>query len=150
MINDRYDAVMTTFSVGDTVHWTSQSGGVTKTKQGVIAAVIPAGMKVRSCVGDLTPRGASLGRLGSGPWSCRDDVSYVVRVRSATYYWPMTSLLHAGPAPHVDHEEMPLNTVIRHLEDLDRLLYPSHTKGKRREAIRRAIAILSGMTKATS
>jgi hypothetical protein len=147
MVNNRYDAVMATFSVGDTVHWTSQAGGVTTTKQGVIAAIIPAKAKVRTLVRDLAPYGASLERLGNGPLSCREEVSYVIRVRTSTYYWPLVSLLRIGPAPKVPTTGMPIDQVIRHLRDLDT---PFHTKGKRRIAIRQAIAILSDIQKSAS
>lgn len=71
--------------VGDEVEWTSQAGGNTKTKVGVIAQVVPAkGYPDRD-------RFLSLHK-SSGIGMHRDHVSYVVLVKNKPY-WPVAKKL---------------------------------------------------------
>jgi len=81
-----------TFKEGDLVSWTSQSAGYTKTKHGVVAAVVPAG---------AYPSREKFLQLYRGPGvgMHRDHVSYVVHVPSltgrgaGTFYWPRAAAL---------------------------------------------------------
>lgn len=82
----------TTFRLGDTVTWTSQSAGVAKTKTGTVEEVVPAkGTPSRERFPQLY-RSAGVGLP-------RDHVSYVVRVpgktakAAGTTYWPRVSAL---------------------------------------------------------
>lgn len=80
------------FEVGDVVHWTSQAQGVSKTKQGVVQAIVPAGQR---------PDPTLFADLYKGPgagWG-RATVSYVIRVGRSRHFWPHAKLLRAGPAP---------------------------------------------------
>lgn len=85
---DKVDAiggVSARFEVGDEVEWTSQAGGNTKTKVGVIAEAVPAkGYPDRD-------RFLSLHK-GSGIGMARDHVSYVVLVKNKPY-WPVAKRL---------------------------------------------------------
>ncbi len=75
------------FNFGDVVHWTSQSGGYTKTKCGVISCAIAAGARPGA------PEGVKK------PGSSRKALSYVVRV-GEKYYWPKVEYLKPGkPQP---------------------------------------------------
>jgi hypothetical protein len=84
--------VTETFNEGDSVTWISQAGGFTKTKAGVIEAVVPAGS---------LPSRDAFAKLyrGSGVGQRRDQISYVVRVPTATgkgagtVYWPRAGAL---------------------------------------------------------
>ncbi len=67
------------FNIGDTVHWTSQSGGSSKTKTGVIHALIGPGVRPSMFI--------------DKPGDARDHHSYVVKVKSK-YYWPRVNHLH--------------------------------------------------------
>lgn len=78
------------FVVGDSVTWTSQSSGYTRTKTGLIEEVVPPkGMPNRGQFPHLY-RGAGVG-------APRDHVSYVVRVpgktskSAGTVYWPRSA-----------------------------------------------------------
>lgn len=81
------------FAVGDTVTWTSQSSGYTRTKTGVIEEVVPPQGKPNR---DRFPQ---LYR-SSGVGAPRDHVSYVVRVAgktsksAGTLYWPRSAGLN--------------------------------------------------------
>lgn len=87
------------FSTGDTVTWTSQAGGVSKSKSGVVVAVVPA---------KTLPSKADFPGLyrGVGIGSSRDHESYVVRVKtglSATRdYWPRAAALSLAPSAASD------------------------------------------------
>ena len=76
------------FKVGDHVQWSSQAGGSTKPKIGVIEKTVPAGMPVLDYTQEL--------RWPGGP---RQTISYLVRVPGKTaaskgqLYWPHTSRL---------------------------------------------------------
>lgn len=74
------------FHINQRVRWTSQAGGSTKTKSGIVVHVVNAG-----CV---PPREnfPSLHR-SSGVGLPRDHESYVVRVGTKVY-WPRVSGLH--------------------------------------------------------
>lgn len=83
------------FTVGQVVMWTSQAAGYTKTKSGVIEAIIEAGA--------LPDRNQFLQLFkGPGVGGSRDHRSYVVRVKGKTdrsagkLYWPRVSALVAG------------------------------------------------------
>jgi len=73
------------FSTGDTVTWTSQAGGVSKRKSGVVVAVVPA---------KTLPSKADFPGLyrGAGIGSSRSHESYVIRVKTGAtafrIYWP--------------------------------------------------------------
>lgn len=80
------------FNVGDTVTWSSQAGGHTKVKTGVIEEVVsPKNYPNRERFPQLFN--------GSGTGLYRDDVSYVVRVpgktpkSAGTLYWPRAGAL---------------------------------------------------------
>ena len=65
--------------VGDTVEWTSQSGGNTWMKRGVVEEVVPAFLSPNSCV----PRdsdGRVSGRIMFYGYMPRPQDSYIVRV----------------------------------------------------------------------
>jgi len=69
--------------VGIQVEWTSQSAGVTKTKRGVIVAVVPPNQDAESCL----PAGTKSNSISYGV--PRDHESYLVQVGgSARLYWP--------------------------------------------------------------
>lgn len=69
------------FKKGNKVKWTSQSAGHTKTKEGIISEVVPAGSP---------PIGY---KPNGGPAGCaRNHESYVVTVGKRTY-WPRVSQL---------------------------------------------------------
>lgn len=77
------------FTLGQEVEWTSSSNGTTKTKQGQVEAVIPAGAKLTHEQGHEAD---AFGRP-------RDHTSYLVRVPAKTpagkgkLYWPRTAAL---------------------------------------------------------
>ena len=79
------------FHVGDEVEWTSQAGGRTKKKVGVIVEVIhPGEIPEARAYSDLACKGI-------GFW--RDKESYVVAVkdgkRAVKHYWPRVKGLTA-------------------------------------------------------
>lgn len=76
------------FVVGDSVTWTSQSGGYTVEKTGQVEQVVPAGGKPDR------ERFASL-YTGAGVGITRDHESYVVRVKGRGVYWPRVVHLQA-------------------------------------------------------
>jgi hypothetical protein len=71
--------------LGTVVEWTSQSQGSSKTKRGVIVAVVQ---------GDQLPNREEYPQLytGAGLGSWRHHESYVVQV-GKKYYWPRVSAL---------------------------------------------------------
>ncbi len=83
------------FKVGDTVEWTSQAGGFTKTKRGVVREVVPPKGRMSS--------GMARGLSSIG--SKRDHESYIVQVTTGakggvSTYWPRVSALRAAtPTP---------------------------------------------------
>lgn len=71
--------------IGDTVEWTSQAGGYSKTKRGVIVAVVRANQSPM-CVG--TFRGLDVSGMP------RPHESYIVRTGPrGGFYWPRVSQL---------------------------------------------------------
>ncbi|ANJ76252.1 hypothetical protein PQH03_28180 [Ralstonia insidiosa] len=78
------------FAVGDTVTWTSQSSGYTRTKKGVIEEVVPTQGKPNRDQFPQLYRSAGVG-------APRNHVSYVVRVAgktaksAGTVYWPRSA-----------------------------------------------------------
>lgn len=92
-----------TFQVGDTVTWTSQAGGKSKTKTGKVIAVVPKGVNVRQWV----PDGFNDSRLPQN-LSFRFHESYLIQVgRSKRLYWPLVKYL----------EKVEIETVILPSED---------------------------------
>lgn len=87
------------YTVGDRVQWTSQSGGHTATKTGEVLAVVPAGMDLPTWE---FVEGYSFTTLGY--YTTRDHESYLVAVPGKAQpgtpkpklYWPRVS--HLQPA----------------------------------------------------
>ena len=78
-----------TFRVGDTVTWTSQAGGKSKTKTGKVVAEVPAGANVWHWL----PGGFNYSRLPKGV-SVRSERSYLVKVEGESrLYWPLVKYL---------------------------------------------------------
>lgn len=93
---------MSQFKVGDSVQWTSQAGGSTKTKIGTVVALVPGGRSsaehVRSEVDRRVRAGTHRSAFGGG-WD-RPEPSYLVEVPQGTtarakpvLYWPVASRL---------------------------------------------------------
>lgn len=80
-----------TFTLGASVKWTSQAGGYTVEKQGVVEEVVPAGGYPDR---DRFP---SLYKQ-SGVGLKRDHESYVVRVKGRGVYWPRVTHLQDATA----------------------------------------------------
>lgn len=77
------------FTVGDAVQWTSQAGGYTKTKSGIIVAVVPAKESALNRIpeGFIKPAPQTVGGY-------RDHESYLVQVgRQRRLYWPRVANL---------------------------------------------------------
>lgn len=72
--------------VGDTVEWTSQAGGNSRTKRGVVVAVVAAGARPNRS------KFPALHRWG-GCGLPRSHQSYVVKVDGRGVYWPRSSAL---------------------------------------------------------
>ena len=74
------------FTLGDMVEWTSQSGGYTKTKTGVIVEVVAPGKR---------PDRSRFFSLHMGCGGGRKTFSFVVDCgkRAPKHYWPNASLL---------------------------------------------------------
>ena len=81
------ERVKSKFRVGDRVIWTSQSQGFTKTKTGIIVAVVPGGVDPIKVV----PAGMKIMPLHG---FARNYESYLVQVAgSKTLYWPLVNNL---------------------------------------------------------
>jgi len=77
--------------LGQTVEWTSQAGGWTKTKRGTIVAIVPAGRKPSECLYGDHYRVDAYGSLG------RNHESYLVQVGSSRrLYWPLVAKLQVA------------------------------------------------------
>jgi len=104
------------FSLGDTVEWTSQSMGRAKTKQGHVVVVVPAGEFVTDALvrADLQNHR----RTFDGVSCLRPEPSYVVYVKAEkALYWPRANLLkkiEKGP-PEYDAP----NKTERHYTEFD-------------------------------
>lgn len=83
-----------TFQLGQTVEWTSQANGCTRTKRGTIVCVVDAGRSVNAKEFPGLQKGAPVGMA-------RQHESYIVRVPSrpgagkGRHYWPLVSQLRA-------------------------------------------------------
>jgi len=84
---------MNTFHVDDVVTWTSQSSGVTKTKTGIVIAVLSAGVDPMSVI---PPRYFDHHRWQTYGMP-RDHESYLVLVEE-TIYWPRVKYLRKKEA----------------------------------------------------
>ena len=103
-----------TFQVGDTVTWTSQAGGKSKTKTGKVAAIVRANESWRLFIPDGF-------KLKTDSFLMRDHESYLIQVgKSKRLYWPMVKYLEKasdGPMPFQNNEtglidELPLAMTI--------------------------------------
>jgi hypothetical protein len=78
------------FELGDKVYWTSQAGGNTKRKEGVVVEVLSLGR---------IPDNQRFHKLLQGCGSGRNHQSYVVEVMAGAknnipkHYWPVVSCL---------------------------------------------------------
>jgi hypothetical protein len=100
-----------TFQPGDTITWTSQAGGKSKTKTGKVIAVLPANKSVAQfyreggIVGDF--------QLTRIPIiiSSRNHESYLIQVgKSKRLYWPLVKYLNAATSsPESIETEEPNN-----------------------------------------
>lgn len=83
------ESVGCTFQVGDRVCWTSQSGGHTTEKRGVVVGILPA----RAYPERHIPEGYTL----DDPGMWRGHTSYFVAV-GRQLYWPRVKHLRKEPA----------------------------------------------------
>jgi hypothetical protein len=74
-------------NVGDRVEWTSQAGGCTRTKAGIVEVVLRPGEQ---------PAPLSKNR---NPGMPRDHESYLVRVKGRGLYWPRVAALRPEVTP---------------------------------------------------
>jgi hypothetical protein len=81
---------MRTFHIGDKVHWTSQSAGRRKAKDGVVVAKVQADEIISIALQRLSFTGLHL-TFDAGP-SARNHESYIVDV-NGMLYWPRVNLL---------------------------------------------------------
>lgn len=83
------------FQIGDTVTWTSQAGGKSKTKKGIVLYVIPPAIVPKNHV---TAGGWNWKRVGV---TFRDHESYLIQVgNDKRLYWPLVKYLErAEPSP---------------------------------------------------
>jgi hypothetical protein len=77
--------------IGDQVQWTSQAKGCSRTKRGVIVAVVPAWQGVREFV--------PLGMKIDGPGAPRASETYLVQVGQRLYWPRVTSLKLINASP---------------------------------------------------
>ena len=85
------------FKLGDSVKWTSQAGGVSKTKVGTVVAIIPAD---KYPVGEIEKFSDCISRYGGG--LSRNHTSYLVKVelggrKKPRIYWPRVKALEEAP-----------------------------------------------------
>lgn len=91
-----------TFQIGDTVTWTSQAGGKSKTKKGIVLYVIPPAIVPKNHV---TAGGWNWKRVGV---TFRDHESYLIQVgKSKRLYWPLVKYLEKVPETITLPNEMP-------------------------------------------
>lgn len=86
------------FSMGQTVEWTSQAAGTTLHKQGTIVEVVPVGKKPNQRFKSLYRNNGVQGV------SARKDLSYVVEV-DGKHYWPRVSGLRLVDTEQVNEVE---------------------------------------------
>lgn len=86
---------MSKFKVGDRVTWSSQAGGFTAEKTGVVVALVPAGRGATESLPYELKRMALPRRYDGWP---RDHESYVIKVKVGkmdnalpVLYWPRVS-----------------------------------------------------------
>lgn len=93
-----------TFQIGDTATWTSQAGGKSKTKKGIVLYVIPPAIVPKNHV---TAGGWNWKRVGV---TFRDHESYLIQVgKSKRLYWPLVKYLekiHDGPQLQEEFESL--------------------------------------------
>ena len=86
------------YKVGDKVTWKSQASGRTKSKTGVVVAVIPSGTNFIAYENDLLNEYKCRSAYGGG--SRRNHESYAVLVPNGSgkgvLYWPRVSALSAA------------------------------------------------------
>lgn len=78
------------FAVGDVVAWNSSSNGTTRQRQGVVCAIVPAGVH---------PREIGYPELNLTAVFPRKYQSYLVAVtlpRTTQYFWPLAGKLRKG------------------------------------------------------
>lgn len=78
------------FNPGDRVTWTSQAGGIAKTKTGDVVVVVGPNEAPNVVLRAMGVRGKV-----DGPGGTRDHDSYIVRA-NGRLYWPRVSLLKAA------------------------------------------------------
>lgn len=84
------------FNVNDVVSWTSQAGGVTKTKVGTVVEVLLPGSRPR----------AAYSTLHKTAGNARNHVSYIVKAGNL-YYWPVVAKLQTV----LPDQDKPIQTV---------------------------------------
>lgn len=85
-MSKRKDVVSIELKLGDVVEWSSQAQGHSKSKQGVVVAIVPPGQRPdRDQFIDLYK--------GPGVGFGRKHVSYVIRVGRSKHYWPFANKL---------------------------------------------------------
>lgn len=79
------------FKPGDSVTWTSQAGGKSKTKQGIVIIAIPA----NKMISEAWPEWRKWKLSHLGPFfSSRNHESYLIQVgNSKRLYWPLVKYL---------------------------------------------------------
>jgi len=88
------------FQIGDTVIWTSQAGGKSKTKTGKVIAIAPA----QRALSLLIPEGFTCRALEG----FRLHESYLIQVgKSKRLYWPLVKYLEKVPETITLPNEMP-------------------------------------------
>ena len=99
------------FQVGDTVTWTSQAGGKSKTKTGKVVIIVPAG----KLLGEIPLGGFRFRHLTL--FSSRDHESYLVQVgKSRRLYWPLVKNLKRVEVVETGRDVYDLG--IRHIDEL--------------------------------
>lgn len=93
------------FKPGDLVTWTSQAGGNSKTKQGIVVAVIPAEAAIRDALTAHELESWKLDRFFISI-SVRDHESYLIQVgKSKRLYWPLVKYLKPVESEPLDFED---------------------------------------------
>ena len=88
---------MPKFRAGEKVEWTSQAGGYTKTKTGVILVVVPAGVCPKKHANSLELVNVLPPQYPGCP---RDHETYLVQLgRRTRLYWPLVRNLKSLEAP---------------------------------------------------
>jgi len=94
-----------TFQIGDTVTWTSQAGGKSKTKIGKVIAIVQADIEVQYVLTHLQSDGF---RLPDASLLPRSHESYLIQVgKSKRLYWPLVRYLEKVSEAFTLPNEMP-------------------------------------------